>query len=452
MNEQNGKIKKSLFLAWPTKTISLAVGSVLFGSITYYATDVMHLSAATVGIIFMLSKILDGITDVIAGFMMDKLNLKGGKGRPYEWGVVGFWLTLLLMFSAPEMGINLSYAYLFVMYALNVSVFYTLLSCNENVYLANVLERSEQSVSLLSVANIIAMLVTIVASMVFPQLIAAAGTDRSAWRQFVLVISIPMAIFGMIRYFTVKERPQKPVASESAAQKFTLKDMFLLLKHNKYILIFSWVIFLANFGTNFTNATSTYYYKYVMGDIGIGSIMSLAMLSMVIAIAVSPVLSKKTGLTNVMRIYTIIGIIGYLLRLLSPASIPLVLVSNILANIGYYPMFALTGKFIIDCIDYGEWKTGRRSEGTVSCAQSVTAKLGNALAVGGVGITMAMSGYNGSAEVQGSSAVTMIVMQASVIPAVFLVIQFIVLKIYDLDKLLPQIKADLGRKDEATPQ
>ncbi|MFV0466646.1 MAG: MFS transporter [Lachnospiraceae bacterium] len=82
----------------------------------------------------------------------------------------------------------------------------------------------------------------------------------------------------------------------------------------------------------------------------------------------------------------------------------------------------------------------------MACAQSITSKIGQALGVGGVGILMALSGYDGSLAAQSSSATTMIIMEASVIPAIFLAMQFILLKFYDLDKKLPQIKEDLEQR------
>ncbi|MFV0361924.1 MAG: MFS transporter [Suipraeoptans sp.] len=443
MSAKAGKIKKSTYLAWPTRTISYAVGACLFGSITFYATDVMQLSAATVGIIFMISKIFDGFTDFVFGYFVDKLNLKSGKGRPFEFAIIGYWLTLVLMFSAPNLGINMSYIYLFIMYTLNVSVFTTMLTGCESVYLSNVVEKSEQSVSILSVTGIVSMIITIIASMIFPQLIAAAGTDKAAWTKFAIVIAIPMTVFGLIRFMVVKERHS---SDAKASQKFTLKEMLSLLRQNKYILIYALISLLANFGTNFTNATSTYYYKYIMGDIGIGSIMALSMLSMVIAIGITPLISKKIGFVNTIRTYTVIGFVGYLLRLVSPSSIPVVFFANILSYVGYYPMFAMSGSFIIDCIDYGEWKTGKRSQGTIASAQTITSKIGQAIGVGGVGILMALSGYNGALAVQSSLATTVIVLEASVIPAIFLVIQFILLRLFDLDKKLPQIRKDLEQR------
>ena len=84
--------------------------------------------------------------------------------------------------------------------------------------------------------------------------------------------------------------------------------------------------------------------------------------------------------------------------------------------------------------------------------KSVTAKIGTAIGVGLIGVLMGMTGYDGSLSVQPDSANTMIIMLYSVIPAVFCLIQFILLRMYDLDKLLPQIQADLEAKRKAAQE
>jgi Na+/melibiose symporter-like transporter len=69
-----------------------------------------------------------------------------------------------------------------------------------------------------------------------------------------------------------------------------------------------------------------------------------------------------------------------------------------------------------------------------------------------IGLFMGFSGYEGSAAVQTASANTMIVVLYSVVPALFCLIQFILLKAYDLDKLLPQIRVDLDEKRKKTQE
>ena len=157
-------------------------------------------------------------------------------------------------------------------------------------------------------------------------------------------------------------------------------------------------------------------------------------------------LSKKFGFVNVMRATTLIGMFGYLVRILAPTNLIMLFVSTVLAMLGFYTMFSFAGTFVIDCIDYGEWKNGVRSEGMISCAQSVMAKIGTSLGVGLIGVLMGISGYNGAVEEQSSSANMMILMLYTAIPAAFCLIQFIMLKLYDLDKLLPTITKELAQR------
>ena len=443
------KLSKKMLFAWPTRTIAYAVGSVMLGYVTLYATDFMGISAATAGVIFMLSKIFDGFTDIVAGYLIDRTHTKWGKGRPYELALVGYFLSAVLLYSAPEMGVTGSCIWLFVMYSLVNSVFLTLLLCAEPVYLANSLEDSSQSVSILAIGGFISMIFTMGGSIIFPQLVSNICTTRQGWTVFALIISVPFTLLGLVRFFVVKER--KDIAAASA-ERIKVKDMLHLLGQNKYILIFSLIIFLSNIGSNLINNVTNYYFIYIMGDLGLASIASLSMLAIVVVILLTPVLSKKFGFVNVMRVTTLIGMVGYLVRIFAPRSLLLIVVSGIFAMMGFYTMFSFAGTFIIDCMDYGEWKTGVRSEGTVACAQSVTAKIGTAIGAGLLGVLMGMTGYDGALAVQPDSANTMIILLYSVIPAIFCLIQYILLRMYDLDKLLPQIKADLAAKREAAQE
>lgn len=437
------KVSKKMFFAWPTRTISYAVGSVLLGYVTFYATDFMGISAATAGIVFMISKIFDGVTDIIAGYLIDKTHTKLGKGRPYELALIGYWISTVLIFCAPKMGMAASYVYLFVMYSMANSVFLTLLNCCEPVYLANALEDQGQSVSILAFTGFISMIFTMAASMLVPQMVATMGTTRAGWMKISLVLAVPFTLLGLVRFLVVNER--KDIA-ESSLQKIGVKEMIGLLAQNKYILIFAIVILTSNIGSNLVSNVTTYYFMYIMNDIGLASIMSLAMLAIVVVMILTPMLSKKFGFVNVMRVTTLLGMAGYLVRLLAPTNILLLFVSNIFAMMGFYTMFSFAGTFVIDCMDYGEWKTGTRSEGTIACAQSVTAKIGTAIGAGAIGILMGISGYNGALDIQPDSANTMIIMLYSVIPAAFCLIQFILLRIYDLDKHLPQIREELKKR------
>lgn len=440
------KISKKTLIFWPTRTIATSVFAALIGYVTFFATDFLGISAVTAGVIFMVSKIFDGVTDIIAGYIIDHSHFKLGKGRPYELALIGYGAATIALFSAPKMGMTPSCIYLFVMYSLINSVFLTLLNCNEPVYLSNVIEESSQSVTIAAITGFISLIFTMLASMILPQFVATVGTTRQGWMLISVVMSIPLTLFGLLRFFFVKERRQ---SAETVSQNFTIKDMLSAIMQNKYILLFSLIILISNVGSNLVNSVQTYYFQYIMGDLSLASIMSLSMLAIIIVIILTPMLSNKFGFLKVMRATTLLGMIGYIIRIFAPTNMGLLFGSNILAMMGFYTMFSFAGTFVIDCIDYGEWKTGQRNEGTIACAQSVTAKIGTAVGVGLIGLLMGLSGYDGALTVQPDSANIMIIMLFSVVPAVFCLIQLILLHLYDLDKIQPQIHADLEKRRNA---
>lgn len=434
---------RKIFWAWPTRTISYCIGAALLGMVTYFATDYMGISPATAGLIFMISKIFDGFTDLVAGWLIDRTHSKLGKGRPYELALIGYWLSMVLIYCAPEMGLAASCVYLFIMYTLANSIFLTLLTTCEAVYLRNALEDQDKNVSIYAFTGFISLIFTMIAAMILPRMVDTMGTTRQGWAKIALILAIPSTIVGLIRFFIVKERKN---AVDPAQEKISIKEMVSAVGKNKYILILSVIILLSNIGTNLVNTVTTYFYQYIIGNLSLSSVMSLAMLAIVIVIIITPALSKKFGFMKVMRATSLIGAVGYAMRLIDIDNLALLFISTVLSMMGFYTFFAFTGTFVIDCMDYGEWKTGTRVEGAVTAVQSVASKIGTAVGLGLVGLLMELSGYNGVLEVQTSSANHMIIALFTIVPAIFCVLQYILLRIYNLDKQLPRIREELAQR------
>ena len=437
------KLSKKMLFFWPTRTVSIGVSAALTMYVTFYATDVMRLDPIRVGLVFMISKISDGITDIIAGYLIDRTNTKLGKARPYELALIGFWAFIVLMFSAPQMSEFAGLVYLFVMFTVINSIFVTLLNCNEAPYLAAALPERRHNITVSAVTGFVGMIFTVVASVILPGMIKEAGTDGAAWTRIALMLAIPFTIFGLIRFMTIKEvRRYDP-----EVVKPTMKELLYLLFNNKYIVIVSLMILLANIGTSLN--VSTYYFTYIMGDLELAGPMSLAMLTIILVLVVIPPLTKRFEMRRCLQVCIFIGIVGYLIRLIDVHNFPLLLFSGFLSSLAFASLYVFVNPLIIDCMDYGEWKHGRRSEGMIASAQSVTAKVGTAVGMGMVGLLMGMSGYRGELDVQSTSAENMIIALNSVIPAVLAITLVILFQFYDLGRMLPQIHRELDERNNA---
>ena len=247
----------------------------------------------------------------------------------------------------------------------------------------------------------------------------------------------------MIRFIFVKEVRR---TSSEKKESIPVGRLIYLLFHNKYILLVAGVTLVANIITSLS--VGTYFNKYIYHDIGIGSLMSLTMVSIILAVALVPMISRRIGLRRTLQIFMALGMAGYLIRLINIPSVPLGFVSQLLAMLAATVPIGFIAPLAIDCMDYGEWKNKQRSEGIISSATSITTKLGGALGVWVTGTLMGLSGYNGELAEQSASAVNMIIALSTIIPAVMTLVMIILLQFYDLDKFVDKIRAELRQGTE----
>lgn len=242
MGKQNNKrdnpgyVGAVRFWGWQSRGLSGAVQFiVLSGFISIYCTNMLGLNAAIVGTILAASKIVDAVTDLFAGFLVDRTETKLGKGRPYEFAIIGLWLCTWLIFTVPEgLSTTLKYVWVVVFYIAANAVCGTLLSANQNAYMIRAFGRDEQRVKLASFGGIVIMLGSIVVNAVFPVLQGKIATSLSGWSLLVGMFSVILGVIGILRFLLVKEENHDEVAK---SEKVTLKDVFTVLKKiNTFIL------------------------------------------------------------------------------------------------------------------------------------------------------------------------------------------------------------------------
>ncbi len=120
-------------LSWGTR-IAYGCGdtacNVVFGMVntllTLFYTDYVGVSVATIGLVMLLSRIFDGSSDIIMGFIVDKTHSKWSKGRPWLlWMAVLYALSAISLFTVPQTSESLQFWYIFVSYNLCTTVIYT---------------------------------------------------------------------------------------------------------------------------------------------------------------------------------------------------------------------------------------------------------------------------------------------------------------------------------------
>ncbi|MBK0348827.1 MFS transporter [Aerococcaceae bacterium zg-ZJ1578] len=229
------KMTNLQLLGWNGRAVSLAANIVVLGYLTYYCTNMLGIPASITGNLLLVSKIFDGFTDLIAGFIIEKTNTKFGKARPYEFCILGVWLCTILLFSCPDFGLIGKCIWVFVMYLFVNSIFQTFLGASETVYLSRAFKYEEDRIRLASASGIFVMLFCTLVSIVFPILMGTLGTTKQGWIPMISILAIPLMLIGMLRFFLVKEIN---VSEDDMKESMKISDFLEGLKSNQYIYIY----------------------------------------------------------------------------------------------------------------------------------------------------------------------------------------------------------------------
>ena len=444
MKTKDGKCTKLFYLIYSMPMIGYCLVAVLLGYVSYFAVNVLGLSSLLVGNIILVSKVFDGITDIIAGFLIDRTNTRFGKARPYDWAYVGFCIAAIVLFCIPKMGTTAMAVCLFLTYTVIYSIFSTLYSCANAVYLARTVEDPNQQVTVNVVSMFLGIIGSVVAGIIIPVYIAKIGSTVEAWRTFAFIIGVPSAIVCSIRFFIIKENSS--MQEQTLVQKkINFREGVKLLSKNKYVIILALALLVTNISMNL-GAVNPFYFEQVVGDISKQSVVNALGAVGPLLVLCLPILAKKMGKKKLIVTALILGIIGKLLPLLNLQSITLLGIGTVLGTIGYMPLFILTINMVIDCMDYGEWKFKKRGEGIYSCSSGFCSNIGTGIGTWLVGFVMMLGGYVSGADTQSQGAVNAIICVYTVVPAVLYLLAALCMHFYKLDDELPQIQAELAER------
>lgn len=448
--------------AWASRAVSLAINVVVIAQISFYCTDMLGMGPLLVGNLLLLSKLFDGVTDLIVGFIIDKTNTRFGKARPYETFIVLTWLLTILMFSVPDMGEMAQAVFVFIMYTLVNSVCATFLNGADAVYLGRAVPDNDNQVKVMSVNGIVVMAGSIIVSVIFPQLMAGIGAEKSGWTVMIAMIAVPAAVIGMLRFFLIKEvvteKSAAPADGESGAEadqkagvenKLSLMDTIKAVAKNKYIFIVGAAMLLSTFISTLGTTSGTYYFKYIMGDVGMMSLVAMVSMVTPFFLIFYPVLARKLGNTNMFRFGAALAVAGFALRTVGGANMTTIIIGSLLGGLGAMPLSLMINVYLIECMDYGEWKTGVRVEGMLASVSSFAGKIGTAVASSAVGIIMGMAGYDGTLEVQSAAANNAIIGVYNVLPLVLSVVLLVLAVMYNLGNKISQIREELAANKAA---
>lgn len=413
--------------------------------ILFYWTEKAGISAAAAGMILLISRTLDGFTDVIFGVMVDKTKSKHGKARPYLlWLSIPLALAVTVTFWSPNSSsdaVNIIYA--FVTYNLTM-IIYTAINIPYGV-LSTKMTNDQDDRGMLSILRSAgAMFAVMLVSGIAPAL-----SEKIGYTLTFLILGLVGAVLFLITFKGTKERVGADANTEDVPIKIGLKA---LMKNKPWlILLIGGCVSFASFTCRLS--TTAYFAQYNIGDSSYIGILSMAsipgtIIGMILAIPLYKKLGKVKACVYTNILLAIISV-PFFFIIKNNSSLPMIItyliVSGAIMGVGQTGVFAM----VADSIEYGEWKTGIRIEGLTYSAASVGQKVGGGIGAAIVGGLLGMVGYNAGAQLQPDSVKVMIEWLYLWAPAIGGLIFGLIMMFNDVDKKYPQIIKELEKRKAA---
>ncbi|WP_332633489.1 glycoside-pentoside-hexuronide (GPH):cation symporter [Halalkalibacter flavus] len=426
-----------------------AANNLTFSMVSTYLlifyTDVFGITAAAVGTLFLVARIFDAFTDPMMGALIDRYGKNGenGRFRPYlKWA--GFPLVILavLLFTTPDLSDSGKLAYAYVTYIL-FGMAYTAVNIPYGS-LASVMTRDpvERS-SLASFRGLGQQVGMFVVGVLIVPMIALFPSQQIGYPVVIAIIGVLALIFYYLAYRNTKERiqPNKSVKPEKMSWKMisrTLKNgPFMALSLMSFFILSAMLL---------NQAVALYFFTYNLENEMLFPVYNMINIaSLFVIIPLIPTFTKRFGKKNVTLCGFLIGFIAFGGLFLLPTTPVIVIFLLWLGMQGIMIPNILVWAFISDVIDYGEWKTGVRQEGTTYSLYSFMRKLSQAIAGWGAAMGLALIGYVPNVAQSPETLFGFKIIMA-LLPAIACVICFIIFKYGYLldDEKFKKISADLS--------
>jgi GPH family glycoside/pentoside/hexuronide:cation symporter len=435
----------------------------------FFYTDVMGITAAAAGTMFLIARVWDSFFDLFVGVMADRTKTKWGRYRPYLlWFAIPFAAMGAITFFVPELGNTGKLVYEYITYSLMMIV-YSLINVPYASLLGVMSADSQERNILSSYRMSFAFIGSFVTFMflqplvdgyakIFDKSAALAKVDATistvpiGWTLAVASIGVLCTILFFFCFKWTKERVESASKEENASVKEDLKSLFqntpwwILVATGLAALLFNAV----------RDGVAIYYFRdYVQGHYkmpGTGWDFTtiyflVGQAANLVGVVMAPVLSQRYGKKRTYMIAMLLAAVFSTLFFFVPNNIGWILFMQTIISVCAGYVLPLLWSMFSDIVDYHELKTNRRSSGLIFSSSSMSQKLGWALGSAITGWILFLFHYNPELPKQAMETIFGERLMISLLPAVCCVIAFIGMSFYPLnEKRVKEIATELQRR------
>ena len=430
--------------------------ALMASTFTMYCTNALGIDPTLLGTLVIIWTIWDAVNDPMMGALMDKMFAKKqdkrGKFRPWLLRATPLLcVTAIALWTVPTFcdGITL----IVVLFSCKIlyEASYTMFNIPMGSLLSAMSTTDAERASLSSARGVGSMFGNMIPGLAAPVIIGMFG-DRNTTGYTIAGVSC--AIIGFVicflHYYLTEERTT--VGEETKADDIKFSDILVVVKKNRpfvALCIHGVCICLMQYATQ---TLGMYMYSAVYHDVTYQSIASaLSSPFMIGSMIAVPFLCKKVGLEKLIRYSLLIGgaICGCLFVMHLTMEVP-PLVHGVVLGIGSgFAMVSIQMQWglVGEAIDYNEFATGKRTEGSIYGTFNLSRRLGQTIGQGFALYGLGWIGYEGTAAVQSAGTIVGLKVLCVLIPAIFILGSWAAFKF--VWNITPEVRAEIAAKKAA---
>ena len=406
--------------------------SIIYLYLMFYYTDVVGLSAAFVGSLFLFARIWDAVTDPVMGLIVDNTQSRWGKFRP--WILIGTIVNSVFMvgvFICHEFEGVWLYIYASVSYVL-WGMTYTMMDIPYWSMIPSLTKDKKDREKIVVIPRLFASVAWLIMGAFGLQAIDWLGDGDSA-TGFVRV-SIAIAVFFIISAIITVVNVKDRVDVKVSKPKISLKDMVNIITKNDQLKALIGIVLTFNMAMQLAGGFAIYYFAYAIGNKDLFPVfMMLSGAAEIAGLVLFPKVVASFSRPTVWRLACLFPVLSCIILLFSaifmPESHVLVGLSGALLKLGSGFSLAMATVMLADVVDYGEYKTGMRSESVIFSVQTMLVKAASAFAGFLIGIGLTVIGYVPN-EVQAADTVFGMRVLMIGIPLILVIASFLIYRRY----------------------
>ena len=419
----------------------------------YYYVDLKGISPAAIGLMLLLTRVFDAVTDPGMGILADRTRSRWGRYRPYILiGAIPYGFAGFLVFSAPDLSDIGLLVWAYVTYSLSM-LLYTIVNVPYSGLLGVISPKAAERETATTYRFVFAAFSDIVMALVATTIVREVGQGDEAYGITMAMgaIAAIASILLLACFANTRERIAPPVTNSSPKT-----DLATLIRIRAWLVVLVCAITVM-IGIAAHATSAIFYLRYVGNDDGEAVLLFLDSLGLFMGVsvfsAVGAVIGRLLLKSYEKRVILIASMLaqgvfklGYLL--IPADSLTLVLLLNVGFNLGLGVALVVLFSMYTDIARHIHWKHDLQMTALVVSASMFAMKLGGAIGGAVPGFIMEATDF-AAGQPQQELATWGILVSFGAIPAVFLFLGGYVARFYDITgEKLAQIELELAERDE----